>query len=104
MLQSGGTPCGQGGGQPSIEWEKDFAPSAPDCLFLDEFGVPQPQSLTWITNGVPTTERCDSSGATCIVTAIPGLFGCTEDLVKCLVARDLRSDHRTSYATPRVFA
>ncbi len=77
MLQSGGTPCGQGGGQPSIEWEKDFAPSAPDCLFLDEFGVPQPQSLTWITNGVPTTERCDSSGATCIVTAIPGLFGCT---------------------------
>jgi len=51
-LQSGGTPCGQGGGQPSIEWEMDFAPSAPDCLFLDEFGISQPRSLTWITNGV----------------------------------------------------
>jgi hypothetical protein len=70
-LQSGGTPCGQGGGQPAIEWEMDFAPSPPDCLLLDEFGVPQPRSLTWITNGVPTTERCDGSGATCIVTAIP---------------------------------
>ncbi len=70
-LQSGGTPCGQGGGQPSIEWEMDFAPSAPDCLFLDEFGVPQPRSLTWVANGVPTTERCDGSGATCIVMAIP---------------------------------
>ncbi len=70
-LQSGGTPCGQGGGQPAIEWENSYAPSAPDCLFRDEFGVPQPESLTWITNGVPTTERCDGSGATCIVTAIP---------------------------------
>jgi len=44
-LQTSATPCGQGGGQPSIEWEMDFAPSAPDCLVLDVFGVPQPQSL-----------------------------------------------------------
>jgi len=71
-LQTSATPCGQGGGQPAIEWQKDFAPSAPDCLFLDGFGVPQPQTLPWITNGVPTTERCDGSGATCIVTPIPG--------------------------------
>jgi hypothetical protein len=71
-LQTGATDCGHGGGQPSIEWEASFGPSPPDCLFLDEFGVPQPQSLTWITNGIPTTERCDGSGATCIVTAISG--------------------------------
>jgi len=72
---SAATTCGQGGGQPAIERQKDFAPSAPDCLFLDEFGIPQPRSLTWITNGVPTTERCDGSGATCIVTAIPASLG-----------------------------
>ncbi len=63
-LQTGATPCGQGGGQPTIEWEKNFGASAPDCLLDGE-------SLPFITNGVPTTERCDASGATCIVTAIP---------------------------------
>ncbi len=63
-LQTGATPCGQGGGQPTIEWEKSFGVSAPNCLLDGE-------SLPFITNGVPTTERCDASGATCIVTAIP---------------------------------
>lgn len=63
-LQTGATPCGQGGGQPTIEFEKDFGPSAPHCLVDGE-------SLPFLTNGVPTTERCDASGATCIVTAIP---------------------------------
>jgi len=63
-LRTGGTPCGQGGGQPTIEWEKSYGGSPPDCLVDGE-------SLPFITNGVPTTERCDASGATCIVTAIP---------------------------------
>ena len=64
-FQTGGTDCGQGGGQPRIEWEKVYVGPAPDCL-LDH------ETLPWITNGVPTTERCDGSGATCVVTAIPG--------------------------------
>jgi hypothetical protein len=70
-LRTGGTPCGQGGGQPTIEWEKSFGATAPDCLFRDGFGIPQPESLPWVTNGVPTTERCDGSAATCTITAIP---------------------------------
>ncbi|MDZ4781236.1 MAG: hypothetical protein SGJ19_13360 [Planctomycetia bacterium] len=63
-LRTGATPCGQGGGQPTIEWEKNYGGAAPDCLLENEL-------LPFITNGVPTTERCDGSAATCIVTAIP---------------------------------
>jgi hypothetical protein len=44
-LQTVATDCGHGGGQPSIEWEVSFGPSPPDYLFLDKFGVPQPQTL-----------------------------------------------------------
>lgn len=62
-LLSGGRPCGQGGGPPALEWKKNFAPRAPECLFLDEFGIPQPRSLNWITNGLLTTERCDGSAS-----------------------------------------
>lgn len=63
-IQTGATPCGQGGGQPTIEFEKSFGGSPPNCLVDGE-------SLPFVTNGVPGTERCDASGATCIVTAIP---------------------------------
>jgi hypothetical protein len=70
-FRTGSTPCGQGGGQPVIEWEQSYGGAPPDCLFRDAFGVAQPEVLPWITNGVPTTERCDGSGATCTITAIP---------------------------------
>ncbi len=63
-LQTGATLCGQGGGQPSIEWEKELGVAAPNCLVNAE-------SLPFISNGLPTTERCDGSAATCIVSAIP---------------------------------
>ena len=63
-LLSGGTPCGQGGGQPMIEWESDLGVSPPDCLVE---GV----SVPFVSNGIPGAERCDGSGATCTVTAIP---------------------------------
>jgi hypothetical protein len=63
-LQSGATPCGLGGGQPMIEFEKDFGVAPPNCLVIGE-------SVPFLSNGIPGTERCDASGATCIVMAIP---------------------------------
>lgn len=63
-LQTGATLCGVGGGQPMISWERDYAGSPPNCLVDGE-------SLPFLSNGIPTTERCDGSAATCIVTAIP---------------------------------
>ncbi len=70
-FQTGATDCGQGGGQPAIEWEEELGASAPDCLFLDEEGVAQEITLPWISDGIPTTERCTGAASTVTIRAIP---------------------------------
>jgi hypothetical protein len=61
--QTGATACGTGGGQPKIEWEQNYGTSPPNCLFNGE-------DIPFSNHGVGTV-RCDASGSTCTVTAIP---------------------------------